>query len=387
MKHALRAAAILLAVGLIARPVSALEADAFPLPEGTHSGSGYTAIEAGLDGMIYVGTTVYGGSAHLVRLDPATGKWDDLFSVHDITRDTGTGLDSQSKLHAKLLVDADGTVWAATKQGNEEFNMRPEYGENPTGFRGGHIFSFNPAAGTIRDHGIVKAQEGLMGGSIDRERRRLYYWGDPKSHLFMYDIATNAVRDLGVTMGKPRYTAIDPKGRVFGTGRPGIIWMYDPGADALYDLAVNTRGPGEFVNPYVFAVSADGSRLFGAAIKGEYVMDFDLASIDLNAKAPGANGTIACTHAGPLNKGDQHAGVVGVDGCFYFNSTQTLYKYDPAARAVHDLGLITIKGQPDFKPEHSQGACVTADGTLYMKFIYPYQVLRFDKLTTPAEGK
>src|SRR3989442_4628227 len=95
-----------------------IEGIMYPVPPATTSGSGYTAIECGLDGKVYVGTANYGASAHLVRFDPKTKQWDDLIDAHKVTRHNATGLDSHSKFHAKILVDADGTIWAATKQGN-----------------------------------------------------------------------------------------------------------------------------------------------------------------------------------------------------------------------------------------------------------------------------
>ena len=37
-----------------------------------------------------------------------------------------------------------------------------------------------PKTGAIVDHGILKKQEGIMGGAIDNARRRIYYVSDPK---------------------------------------------------------------------------------------------------------------------------------------------------------------------------------------------------------------
>lgn len=384
------------------QPAKTIDGEMYRIPPDTHSGSGYTAIECGLDGKVYVGTANYGGSAHLVRFDPRTKQWDDLIDAHKVTREQGRGLDSQSKFHAKLLVDADGTIWAATKQGNEEFSNRPEYGENPTGYPGGHLFSYNPKTGAVRDHGILKKQEGIMAGAIDRERRRIYYWSDPRQHFLIYDIPTNTVRDLGSIGGSPRYMAIDPQGRVFVPGRKGVVCMYDPKTDALYDLAVELQGPGNYADPYAIAISAEGKSIFGCAIGGEYVMEFDTDRISLPPRVGGSgwggtradvHGTILCRHTAPsMPQGkpeDQHAAVVGKDGCFYFPNGSYggvhLIRYDPRLKKVEDLGVITVRGNPDIKPAAAQGACVSPDGTLYLKFISyqttPYCIVAFDRLT------
>ncbi|MHB9108232.1 MAG: NHL repeat-containing protein [Armatimonadota bacterium] len=387
---------LMLALLALAWPAAAaLPAAGFPIPKETTSDTGYTAIEVGPDGKVYVGTAWYGGSAHFIRLDPATGKWEDLFHAHQLTRDAGTGLDSQSKFHAKPLVDADRVVWVATKQGNEEFANRPEYGESATGFAGGHLFSFDTRTGRTLDHGILMKQEGIMGGAIDRARKRLYFVSDPKGHFLIYDIVKNSVRDLGRSGPTPRYMGIDAKGRVFAMGAPlpgdtspGAVTMYDPATDKLNQLAVTVDGdPKEYRTPYVIVMNADGTKLLGAAMSCKYVLEYDLSTVKLNNANPYANGSITCRLAAGITPGDTHAGTLGKDGCFYFNSGATLYRYNPAARTAEEVGTIAPPNNRDGATVHSQGAAVGPDGTLYMKFIYPYQVLAFDKLTAPKGGK
>lgn len=377
---------------------TAIRCEIYPVPTGTHSGSGYTALQWGPDGKVYVGTAIYGGSAHLVRFDPRAKRWDDIFNAHALTREQGAGLDSQSKFHAKIVVDGDGVVWAATKQGNEEFVNRPEYGENETGYPGGHLFAFHPRTGQVVDHGILMKQEGLMGGVCDPARKRLYYMSFPRGHLLIYDIAGNTVRDMGYAGPAARYMVIDRRGRIFaqGAGPTGAktpyLYMYDPVTDRLSQLAVHVEGPGagDYLDPYVLVTSREGDRLFGCAIGGKYVMDFDLASIALDRANPLANGSICCTHipegvpAGQAG-GDQHAGALGNDGCFYFNSDHykvdnKLLRYDPYRRVVDNLGDIELPGGSKAHGS-SQGATVAPDGTLYLKYIAPYELLRFPGLT------
>ena len=382
----------------LAEPTFGIPCEVFLIPEETHSGSGYTALECGRDGKVYVGTAWYGGSAHLVRFDPDNAQWDKIFDAHAVTRERRTALGAQGKFHAKILVDGDGVIWAATKHGNEAWEQRSEFGEDATGYPGGHLFSYDPKTGQVVDHGILMKQNGMISGSIDVERRRLYYISDPKGHLLVYDIDRNTVRDLGYTGFIPRYTAIDKQGRVFthggGTTEVNYGWiptgaktpylcMYDPATDKLYQLAVTTEGPGadEYAWPYVLVASADGKRLFGAAIGGKYVFDFDLDSISLDGDNPMANGSIVChLDAEVTPPGNQRAGVVGQDGCFYIANGRLLFRYDPARRTVENLGEIETEFGPNIYP---QGACVGSDGTLYLKHLFPYRIMRFPQLTAP----
>ena len=376
---------------LVARPAGAIDGRYYVMPrEVTNRGSGYTALASGLDGRIYLGSAIYGGGGWLLEFEPNSETVKKVFNAHQITRETGTGLDAQAKFHAKLQVDADGVIWAATKQGNEDFARRPEYGENPTGYPGGHLFSFNPKSREVIDHGILKQQEGVMGGAIDRQRRRLYFWSDPKTHFLIYDIEKNTVTDMGAMGGSPRYIAIDPKGRVFGCGRPGVLWMFDPETDKLSDLAVRYSGPGSYVAPYVIVTGAGGKALYGGA--PTEIIAYDLASIRLEAPGketvPGTNGTIDCrSRAKVPDPVDLHAGAIGKDGCFYLANGQHVLRFNPKTDQCDDLGAITIDGKPLPARSSPQGACVAPDGTLYLKYIYPYSLMRFDKLTVPQGDK
>ena len=80
--------------------ISALECVVFPIDTDKYGSSGYTALQVCPEGMVYVGTARYGGSAYLIRLDPETGEWDKIFDAHSITREPVTALGAQGKIHA-----------------------------------------------------------------------------------------------------------------------------------------------------------------------------------------------------------------------------------------------------------------------------------------------
>jgi hypothetical protein len=211
----------------------------------------------------------------------------------------------------------------------------------------------------------------------------------------------NTVRDLGCVGSVPRYIAKDAQGRVFthggmparndlgwraaGAGTP-YLCMYDPLTDRLYQLAVLIEGPEPeaYAAPYVLIAGAEGKRLFGNAVGGKYLMEFDLTSIALGGDNPLANGSIVCRHAARVEpQGNQRTGVVGKDGRYYFVNSDLLFRYDPARRALDNLGRIDTAFGRHITP---QGSAVAPDGTLYLKYIYPYQIIRFPRLTSP-EGE
>src|SRR5262249_55018052 len=160
----------------------------------TTEASGYTAIEVGKDGRVYVGSARYGDYAWLLRFDPAKKPlWmDKVVGMRELTGERREGINTQGKIHAKIVVGADGKVWFASKQAHEVFDTRPEY-EDADGYPGGHLCWYDPKTGFSRSVGILKRREGLMAGAIDDGRGKLYYRSEPRNHFLVYDIKTGEV--------------------------------------------------------------------------------------------------------------------------------------------------------------------------------------------------
>src|SRR5205814_10008813 len=142
----------------------------------------------------YVGSARYGGYGWLLRFKPpvadAPGSplfMDKVVNMQQLTGERLQGINTQGKIHAKILVGADGKVWFASKQAHEVFDTRPEF-EDPDGYPGGHLCYFDPKTGFSRSLGILQKQEGLMAGAIDDARGRLYYRSEPRDHFRVYDL-------------------------------------------------------------------------------------------------------------------------------------------------------------------------------------------------------
>ena len=161
---------------------------------------------------------------------------------------------------------------------HEIFGTRPEYGEEPDGYPGGHLCYFDPKTGFSRSMGILKRQEGLMGGAIDDGRDKLYYRSEPKNHFLVYDIKTGDVQDRGHVGAMCRYMAIDKDGAVYTVGRGDYLCRYDPQTGYVEDLAVKVEGEGDLHRPYVIAMGPNG-KLYGAGIAHPSIMEFDIATL------------------------------------------------------------------------------------------------------------
>jgi hypothetical protein len=382
-------------------------------PQGTTTdGSGYTALEVGKDGRVYAGAARYGDYAWLLRFDPATKPpfLEKVVSLRQLTGEDLQGINTQGKIHSKILVGADGRVWFASKQAHEIFETRPEYGEEYLGFPGGHLCYFDPKTGFSRSLGILKKQEGIVAGAIDDARGRLYWRSEPKNHFLVYDIASGEVRDRGNVGASCRYTTMDRAGAVYTAGRGKTLCRYDPQTGYVEDLAVKVEGPGGHSPPYVVAVGPNG-KLYGAGVSHPFLMEFDI-----DAVRPGPFPEVVVRNVAPAAPPgfpvqDIHAAVFGKDGRLYYPLNTTgplveggkpeqhlrLMRFDPATKKVETVGIPEPKDFDEEKVKHvytrkakfrlyyMQGAAVAPDGTLFLMGIYPQlHVAWFPKLTAPG---
>jgi hypothetical protein len=380
-------------------------------PQGTTTdGSGYTAIEVGKDGRVYVGAARYGGYAWLLRFDPAANPMfmDKVVSMQQLTGERLKGINTQGKIHAKILVGADGRVWFASKQAHEIFETRPEYGEEPDGYPGGHLCYFDPKTGFSRSMGILKKQEGIMAGAIDDARGKLYYRSEPKNIFLVYDIKTGDVQERGHVGSACRYAALDKHGAVYSPGRGTYLTRYDPETGYVEDLAIKVEGPGGYLAPYVVALGPNG-KLYGATAGHPFVMEFDIDTYKRGAFPEVTMRNVAYASPAGMPVLDIHAAIFGKDGKFYYplNTSGPLTKggkpeahlrimrFNPATKQVETVGVPNVVGLDEEKVKHvytrpakyilqyMQGAAVGADGSLYLMAIYPQlNVACFPKLTT-----
>lgn len=398
-------------------------------PDGTTTeASGYTALEVGADGQVYVGSARYGDYGYLLRF-PGTsllGKagqpaelptfMEKAVYLRDLTGEHRDGLNTQGKIHAKILAAKDGRIWFATKQAHEVFGTRPEY-EDALGYPGGHLCFYDPATKQARTLGILKPREGLMGGALDEERGKLYFRSEPKNHFLAYDIKTGVTRDLGNLGSSCRYMPIDKRGCVYTFGRGQTLCRYHPETQLVEEWPIRVEGGGEYVEPYVVLLGPDG-KLYGLRGGHPTIMRFEIDGLDpgpqkdvLGRRNEVVMWNIASATPAGLPALDIHAAVFGADGKLYW----PLVTAEPAQAAKRDARVLTIMrfdpatgrselvGKPDIQGldedkvrhtyiredkyilDHMQGAAVGPDGTLYLMDIYPQlNVACFQGLTAKS---
>ncbi len=377
----------------------------------TTDGSGYTAINVGLDGNVYVGATRYGGYAWLLCFDPQRRTYfmHRVLNVQQLTGEWLQGIFTQGKIHGLILVGPDGRIWFVTKQAHEVFATRPEYAAGAESYPGGHLCYYDPKTGFSRSMGILKKHEGLMGGFLDAKRERLYYRTEPKNLFLAYDMKTGKVHERGHVGAACRYMDGDKQGAVYTIGRGDYLCRYDPETGYVEDLAVKVEGPGHYTAPYVIRMGPNG-KLYGAGLSHPWIQEFDVANHKRGLFPEVTVRNVAPAAPPGIRIDDIHAGVFGKDGKLYYTLLCTgplekggkaqqhmrIMRFDPATRQTETVGVpdtskldetkvrhAYVRNVP-YKMDHIQGMAVGADGSLYVMDIYPQlNVVCFPRLTAP----
>lgn len=354
---------------------------AYVVPPGAPRSSGYTAIECGLDGAIYVGTALYDEGCSLVRFSPKTESWETLWHLDTITGVPLKGINAQGKLHTKILVGTNGIVYAGSKRGREPDEKKPG-DPDPSLYAGGYLLAYDPASGLTTNYGILKPGQGLMGGSMDTARNLLYFWTYPAGELVRFDLNTRTTWISPAVVAQPRYTVIDPKGVVYMTGKSNTFVRFRPGEDQVDVLALDLPQDQPYHPPYTVILSENGKEMVGLAQGGGPVQHYDIR--DPKAKRLKVTYGPSCSPTNiPAN--DVHSAGLGKDGALYYTVTSRnipyLARYDIPKRKVSWIKRMVVSNRTDDHPIYSQGICTSVDGTLWVMCIYPLRIIGFPQLT------
>lgn len=147
-------ARVAIAASVAAPSVTELPVPAFPDANAIWGATGRDA-----RGDLWFGVSAKrpGSSAHLMRLDPATGRWTDAGAVNDQLSRAGIRREGegQVKIHSRILQAADGWLY---------FTSMDEVGEQEDGSMlprwGSHLWRVDPA--TLRWEHLLAVPEGLV---------------------------------------------------------------------------------------------------------------------------------------------------------------------------------------------------------------------------------
>ncbi len=184
-----------------------------------------------------------GGSAHLLRLDPATGRWTDAGAVNDRLGRAGVRRDGegQVKIHSRILQAADGRLYFTSMDEDgerEDGTMLPRWGS--------HLWRIDPA--TFAWEHLLAAPEGLVAAAAGGPFVfALGYFGHV---LYRFDTRSGEVRRaiVGTEGGHAcRNVLADPRGHAFvprlGRSATGAGEAHLVEFDARFDVRAATPMP------------------------------------------------------------------------------------------------------------------------------------------------
>ena len=164
------------------------------------------------DGWVYGSTKATWGAenCHLFRTDGE--KVEHILNVTSL-------LEGQTSI-TDLCVGKGNVLYGCTSTYDEIFDDRGK------GYKGGHLFSFDPATGKHEDLGIIESGQGINCIAIDSMRGKIYGVTYPAGHLFSYDFSSKVIKDIGEIMSPWK---VKDLGRVSWRGVPKVLMIDDAG--------------------------------------------------------------------------------------------------------------------------------------------------------------
>ena len=349
----------------------------------------FSAMAAHPNGRVYLGTSIKGGKfAHLVELDPLTGRVRDVADMLKVTGQTDPQMVPQSKIHTQIVVDRQGRLWFGTWA--EEFRNT----SFSKGYPGGHLVSYDPKTKRAVDHGILVGPRVenpiavndyglyLIALDINRDKNELYILTGDEIRLLVYDITTGKHFTAGIIDAPTEHVhygirdlKVTADGNVYIFDHWGRIIRYDRHQQKLQPLDLWVPGSNKQGMSLPFQVGIDGSRtkIYGAGASAHRLFELEVIPetpprIEDLGPAYGAFDGQSESSFGVV-----HAVVVASDGRVYYPSTGGggrggLFMYDPANKTRSYLGRMRVSNADPSQMTCASGGwagCLASDGTIY----------------------
>jgi hypothetical protein len=327
-----------------------------------------TALAAGLNGVIFGATS--GERSHVFLYLPMTKRVIPLAVFGDGQRECrAMAADGQGRIFMGTMGDGkDGTgghVYMYDAPAADLY-LRALDDKDKGEFR---VLEGPPSADYVRleDWGEVAPADGVMTMAFDPTTNRLYGLTSPGGKFFICDPATRtiAVRDIfSEHIVKRQHiprAMLCADGRVYFSGHHGYLIEYRPQEERFVNTGLKLPvGAGrEYLNVAgAFAKAPDGV-IYGGTTADGYLFRFDPKQAELvNLGKPSMENRIRALAAG---RDGTIWGLCGAD-----DELTHLFRYDPAMRAMHDLGMLRAK-MPKTWTLHCADSIVTgADGEIYI---------------------
>jgi hypothetical protein len=224
----------ILTVTAVAQQQKYARVDSRELPGNHKDSSMFSGLYAARDGMVYIGSSVHGGSAQFYQYDPRTDRVRHIAGMAEFLGMAGRGIRVPGKIHTRFVEDRQGRVYFGTMcEDSGPTNIDPYSWEGP------HWMRYDPKADKLEDLGSINRLWGIYGLAIDDKRNRLFgtAWD---GHLYRYDIDTGSTHDFGRVdnWDDDRHIAADDEGNVYGAYPKARIWKYDAKTERVLDLSV-----------------------------------------------------------------------------------------------------------------------------------------------------
>ena len=361
------------------------------IPEEYHTGGAYTAIQAGPDGRVYLGTTFYDGFARFLALPPGGQQFQLIANMASATGELTPGPYAQAKIHTKPVVAPDGKVYFGTKSGKPAKDERWQ-----ASYPGGHLLVYDPQTNRTSDLGIIRPRQSIIAVGVDPQRSIVYALTDPDGHLNIYDPLTRTFSDKGVLSPGPaptRYLVVLANGDAVHPAGADAFIRYRAASGTIERLPLQFSGRGSYESPYALAASPDGTRFHGVGEDSGQVYTFMPGDRAIAVQLHGA-----AAPEGYSQRSNHYTMTAAPDGNMYYTD---IVLAGPPEGTLFLMRLVTRTGQPEIVGQVGslppppvplqrrtgrrlmvQGSTASPDGTLYVMLAYPLRVLIFPRLAS-----